>query len=144
MHNIVDNIKVDQLLKPQTITDTELASDVVDMQGAENLAVAVMVGDIADVLSTSAKLDLKIEYSDDGVAFESCTDSDVANYETLTAGVFASIDDEAKEAARYLVEYVGSKRYVKVTATPTGLINGGEVAMVAMLANHSQRPVVNN
>jgi len=144
MHNIVDNIKMEQVLKPQLVVDTALESTAIDTLGSENLAVTVMVGAIADVLSSSAKLDLKIEHSDDNVTYTACTDTDVSNFSNLSSGVFVVIDDEAKEDTRYVVEYLGSKRYVRVTAVPTGLSTGGEIAMLALKANHAQKPVDNS
>jgi len=144
MHNIVDNIKIEQVLKPQTVSTAAVVSDSVDVLGAENLAVAVMVGTFADTLSSTAKVDLKIEHSDDDTSYAACVDSDVANFSGLVSGVFASIDAEGKESSRYVIEYIGSKRYVRVTATPTGLTTGGAIAMAALTANHAQKPVSNS
>src|SRR5690606_227942 len=148
MHDIVHNIAAEQVLPPQTIQAAALDSGNIDLQGRENLAVAVMVGDIADTLDASNRIDLKIEHADDDGsgqpgAYAACEDADVLNAENLAAGVFASIDDDAKKEKRIVVGYRGGKRFVKVTATPVSLETGGAVAMIALTANHAQSPVSN-
>ncbi len=144
MHSIVDNIKIEQALMPQVIQAAALDTGNIDMLGAENLSVVLLVGDMADALSGSVKVDVKIQHADEVGAYVDCTDEDVLNVAGLTAGVFLSIDDVAKEHARYVVEYRGAKRFVKVTAIPTGLSTGGEVAMVALKGGLAQKPAVNS
>lgn len=144
MHNIVDNIKIEQVLMPQTIAASALNSGNIDMQGAQSVAVAVMVGDISETLSTSAKITLKIEHGDDTSSYEACEDTDVLNFSGLASGVFIVIDSDAEAQKRHVVEYVGGKRYVKVTATPAGLSTGGALAMVALKSNFAQKPVNNS
>ena len=148
MHSIVDNIKIDQALMPQVIQATALNSGDIDMQGAEALSVALLVGDLGDILSGSVKVDVKIEHAeDDGTgspaAYTACTDTDVLNFTGLVSGLFLSIDDAAKEQKRHVIEYKGAKRFVKVTATPTGLVTGGEIAMLTLKGGLTQKPAVN-
>lgn len=148
MHSIVDNIQIEQVLHPQIISSSALNSGNMDRQGAENLAVAVLVGDISETLSGSAKIELKIEHAeDDGTgapgAYTACTDADVLNFSGLVSGVFASIDADAEETDRYVIEYIGGKRFVKVTATPTGLSTGGAIAMASLKGGLSQKPASN-
>lgn len=149
MHDIVNNIAVTQVLAPQTIQAAALNSGAMDMQGVETLAVAVLVGAIGDTLDSSNRIDLKIEHADDDgtgapAAFENCTDADVHAVDSVTAGVFASINDDAKAENRHVVEYCGGKRFVKVTATPVSLETGGPIAMIALQGNPAQAPVDNS
>ena len=148
MHSIVDNIAMEQALMPQTILASALDSGNIDMQSAEDLSVVLLVGDIADTLSGSVKVDVKIEHAeDDGTGapdtYVACTDEDVLNFTGLTAGLFLSIDDVAKEQKRHVIEYRGDKRFVKVTATPTGLSTGGAVAILALKGSLNQKPASN-
>lgn len=148
MHDIINNIAVTQVLAPQTIQAVSLDSGAVDMQGRETLAVAVLVGAIGDTLGSSNRIDLKIEHADDDgtgapAVFENCTADDLVNTDTVTDGVFYSVDDNAKENARHVVGYRGAKRFVKVTATPVSLATGGPVAMLALQGNVAQAPVDN-
>lgn len=143
MHNIVDNIKIEQVLEPQTISSVALASSNIDMQGVETAAVAVLLGDVSETLSTSAKITLKIEHGDNTSSYEACEDSDVLNFSGLSSGVFLVIDSDAEVQKRHVIEYVGKKRYLKITATPTGLTTGGALAMISLKSNSAQKPVSN-
>jgi hypothetical protein len=149
MHNIVNNIGIEQSLMPQTIQASALNSGNIDTQGVETLAIAVLVGDIADTLSGSVRIDLKIEHADDDGtgapgSYAACEDADVLNYTGLSSGKFQSIDASGKEEKRHVIGYCGGKRFVKATATPAGLTNGGPIAMLTLKGNLSQLPVANS
>lgn len=149
MHNIASTLSIAQVLNPQTITASALSSGNIDMQGAETLAVVLLVGNISEALDGSHKIDVKIEHADDDgtgspAAYGACTDSDVLNASGLVSGVFLTVDSNTEEQKRHVVEYIGGKRFVKVTATPTGLSTGGPVAMLALKGNLTQRPVSNS
>jgi hypothetical protein len=149
MHNIVNNIGVAQALMPQTINTVALNSGNLDMQGAEALAVVLLVGDVSETLDASHRIDVKIEHADDNGSgapgsYAACTDDDVLNFTGLTSGLFLSVDTGSKEQKRHVIGYVGGKRFVKVTATPTGLTTGGAIAMLALKGNLNQLPVVNS
>lgn len=149
MHNITSNIGIAQVLMPQKITSAALDSGNIDMLGAEALAVAVLVGTIDDTLGSGVHVTLKIEHADDDgsgapAAYAACTDADVLNATGLAAGAFALINASDKDELRYVIDYRGGKRFVKVTATPAGLTNGGAIAMLALKGNFSQKPVIND
>ena len=149
MHDIVNNIAMTQVLAPQTIQAAALNTGAMDTQGSETLAVAVLVGAVGDALDSSHRIDLKIEHADDDgadapAAFTACTADDVVNADTVTDGVFFSVDDDAKENARHVVGYRGGKRFVKVTATPVSLSTGGAIAMIALQGNLTQAPADNS
>jgi hypothetical protein len=148
MHNIVNNIGIEQSLMPQTIQASALNTGNIDTQGAEALAVAILVGNIADTLSGSVRIDVKIEHAeDDGAgapaAYAACTDEDVLNFSGLSSGMFLSIDAPGKKQKRHVIGYIGGKRFVKVTATPVSIATGGPIAMLALKGNLSQLPVAN-
>lgn len=148
MHNIVNNIGISQVIMPRTITSSALNSGNIDLQGAEALCVVLLVGDIAEALDGSHKIDVKIEHADDDGtgspgSYGACADADVLNFSGLSSGVFLTIDAAGKEQKRHAIGYVGGKRFVKVTATPTGLSTGGAIAMLALTGNLNQLPVAN-
>lgn len=148
MHSLVDNIGVTQCLAPQTIQASALNSGNIDTRGAETLAVVVLVGNIADTLDSTHRLDLKIEHADDDGtgspgAYAACADADVLNFTGLSSGVFASLAADTQDQKRYVIGYNGGKRFVKVTATPVTLTTGGPIAMVALKGALSQLPVNN-
>lgn len=148
MHDIIHNIEVTQVLAPQTLQAEACDSGVIDMQGCETLAIAVLIGAIGDPLDADKRIDLKIEHADDGGtgapdAFAACTADDVLNADTVESGVFFSADDDAKENTRCVIGYCGGKRFVKVTATPVSLATGGPVAMLALKGLAAKKPVDN-
>ncbi|MDD9901052.1 MAG: hypothetical protein OXT65_08755 [Alphaproteobacteria bacterium] len=149
MHDIVSNLGIAQVLAPQTIQASALDSGDIDTQGTETLAVAILVGEIADTLDASNRIDLTIEHADDDGtgspgSYSDCTDDDVLNFTSLSSGVFESVDDAAKENKRHVIGYRGGKRFVKVTATPVSLATGGPVAMMALTGNLAQKPADNS
>ncbi len=148
MHDFVNNIAVTQSVMPQVITTTALSTPNIDTQGADIQSFVVLVGNIADTLSSTVRVDLSISHADDDgtgnpLPFAACTDADVLNFSGLTNGVFASVDAAAAAEKRYVIDYVGGLRFVKVTATPVGLTNGGPVALLSLQANLHTLPAVN-
>lgn len=148
LHDIANNIAVEQALAPQTIQALALNSGDIDCRGFSAVAVVLAVGNIGDTLDASNRIDVKIEHADDDgtgapAAYAACTDEDVQNATGLSSGKFLSIDDAAKESSRHVIGYRGGKRFVKVTATPVSLETGGPVAMLALKANPAQAPVSN-
>ena len=149
MHDIVNNIGISQVLMPQTIQAAALNSGNIDLQGAEALAVVLLVGAVADTLDSTHRIDVKIEHADDDGtgapgAYAACADADVLNFTGLSSGQFLSIDTSGEKQKRYVIGYVGKKRFVKVTATPVTLTTGGAIAMLALKGNLNQLPVTNS
>ncbi|MDF3022787.1 MAG: hypothetical protein K0R10_148 [Alphaproteobacteria bacterium] len=149
MHDLINTLSILQSLRPQTVQGSALNSGNIDMQGAEALAVVVLVGDIADTLDSTHRIDLKIEHAeDDGTgapaAYAACTDDDVLNFTGLSSGIFMAVDGSGDEQKRYAIGYRGGKRFVKVTATPVSLSTGGPIAMLAIKGNLSSLPVANS
>lgn len=149
MHDISSSINIVQSLMPQTIQASALSTGAVDTQGADAVAIVVLIGAIADTLSSSARIDLKIEHADDDgtgqpLSFAPCVDANVTNASGLdAAGIFKSVDDPALDAARVVIGYAGGKRFVKVTATPVGLATGGPIAMATLAGALHQKPALN-
>lgn len=146
MHDILSNIDITQVAAPQAITSAAVTSGNIDTQGTGTLAVAVLLGTFADTLNSGKRVDLKIEHADDDgsgapAAYAACTDADVQGAEGLAAGVFAVVDANGEAAQRYVIGYCGGKRFVKVTAVPTGLSSGGTIALLTLAGNLAQAPV---
>lgn len=142
MHDLINSIAVSQIVAPQTIQATALTSSVIDRQGAESLALAIAVGDIADTLDADNRIDISIEHADENEAsaFAACTDADMIGVAGLTSGVFLKIDAAAKENRQHVAGYNGGKRFVRVIATPVSLATGGAIAVLALKGNLAQSP----
>ena len=132
MHNIASTLGISQCLEPQILQSEALDS-----------------GEIEDTLDAGHRIDLKIEHADDDgngnpESFAACTDDDVIDYAGLSSGIFAVLDSSDDAQRRIVVEYKGGKRFVKVTATPVSLADGGPVAMLALKGNLSSLPADNS
>lgn len=148
MHDLVNSLSILQSLKPQVIQSAALDTGNIDMQGAEALSIVVLVGDIDDTLDATHRIDVKIEHAEDDGAgapasYAACTDDDVLNFTGLSAGKFLAIDAAGKEQKRHVIGYRGGRRFVKVTATPVTLTNGGPIALLAIKGNTSYKPQTN-
>ena len=148
MRDILNNVRTEQALKPQTVQAAALDSGNLDLQGFDSLAVVVAVGQIVDTLGASNRLDLKIEHADDNGAgapgaYAACTDDDVMGATGLAAGIFMVVNADTKDNTRYAIGYKGGKRFVKVTATPVSLATGGPVAMIAIKGHPAAAPTTN-
>ncbi len=148
MHDLINTLSFTQSLMPQTIQAAALDSGTIDMQGCDTLAVCILVGNIADTLDASHRIDVKIEQADDDGtgapgSYAACTDDDVLNFSGLAAGKFLSIDASGKEQKRHVIGYRGGKRFVKVTATPVSLATGGPIAMLTLKGALHVAPVSN-
>lgn len=148
MHDIINNIGVALLAAPQTVQAAALESAPLDTRGTGAAALVVLVGNIGDTLGPSDRLDLKIEHADDNgsgapAAFAACADADVLYHEALAAGLFKAVDENADEQKRYVIGYRGTKRFVRIVATPVSLSSGGPVAVLGLTGNASHLPVDN-
>ena len=149
LHDLVNNIAVEQCLAPQTIQGAALNSGNIDTRGYGAVAVVLAVGNIVDTLDSTHRIDVKIEHAeDDGTgapaAYAACTDEDVLNASGLTSGQFLSVDAAGKESKRHVIGYRGGKRFIKVTATPVSLSTGGPVAMMTLKGAPAFAPVTNS
>ncbi|MDE1151401.1 MAG: hypothetical protein PW788_02595 [Micavibrio sp.] len=148
MHDLINTLSFTQSLMPQTIQAAALNTGNIDMQGCDTLAIVLLVGNIVDTLDASHRVDVKIEHADDDntggpTTYAACTDDDVLNFSSLSAGQFLSIDSSTKEQKRHVIGYRGGKRFVKVTATPVSLATGGPISMLALKGALHQAPVSN-
>lgn len=145
MHDLLNSLGIAQVIAPQTVQAAPVNSGAIDMQGCESLAVIVAVGNIADTLDSTHRIDVKIEHADDNGAgapgaFAACTDADVLAANGLADGMFLRIDAANLKNKRHVIGYSGNKRFVKVTATPVSLATGGPLAVIALKGNLAQRP----
>ena len=66
------------------------------------------------------------------------TASDVTGAGTVTAGVVATVVSDLVPTS---FGYVGGKRFLRVTLTPTGLTNGGPVGVLINKGHPRHAPV---
>lgn len=117
--------------------DTAIASSIIDRQGYDSLTFGIAVGTNTDADVTFA---VTMEHGNDSGLSDTAavTAADVAG--TLTLAGF-QFDDDAESRK---VGYVGAKRYVRLTITPSGNDSGNIfVAALAILGNPALAPTPN-
>jgi hypothetical protein len=140
--DLYNNIKVSSLLIPAVRT-ADANSTAVDMQGFESVVFVADVGNSADTLSGSVKIEFELEESDDNSTFTDCADADVIGYvDGTNDGTFAVIDAPAEDSTVFKCGYRGTKRYVRVVFNVTGTHSSGTpIGVIAIQGNANYAPV---
>ena len=137
MKDLFNNVAVKTAIAPVSIADnTAQVSSIIDRQGYESVTFAIATGDIADADATFAVL---VEHGNasnlsDAAAVD---DDDLLGTEAIAGFTFA--DDNATRK----IGYVGGKRYVRFTITPSGNGSAALMAAVAILGHPHVTPTPN-
>lgn len=138
--DLTNNIHPVQLIAPAAAgTDnTAIVSEIIDTQGYESLTAILNIGTNTD---TNATFTVLVEDGDESDLsdYEAVPDAQLIGTEAL-AGFTAADDDESCRK----IGYLGSKRYVRVTVTPSGNDAGNIfVSGVAILGHPRHAPTSN-
>lgn len=139
MRDLMNNVHVVQAIAPVAArTDnTAVVSSIIDLQGYDAAMFAISIGTNTDVNATFAVL---VEEGDASnlSGGNAVADADLIGTEVL-AGFQFDDDTETRK-----IGYRGSKRYIRLTITPTGNDSGNIfLAAVAILGSPSLRPTAN-
>lgn len=116
--------------------NTAMVSQVLDTQGAMGVAFLILIGANTDADATFAVL---MEESDQsGSNFAAVADNDLNGTEALAS--FTAADDDNKVRK---LGYRGSKRYVRVTITPTGNNSGNVFVAGVWVTDPENKPPAN-
>ena len=134
MKDLYHNVLPTRALQIQTIQAAALNTGDIDLKGYEAAQVVVDFGDIDEIgLSPqgAAQIAIKLEHADDDgtglpAAYAAATLADVIGPASVAAGIVATVTDD-QSLVRF--GYVGERRFIKVTLTPTALVNGGPVGV---------------
>ncbi len=125
MKDLANNLIGVQSLAPAVRT-ADANGTGVDLQFFEGAMAIVDVGAEGDTLSSSVKIDFKLEHSDDDSSYSAVSSSlDVTDGSVDSNGIFATFDDNAEAPAIAAIGYVGGKRYIRVVADFTGSHSSG-------------------
>lgn len=117
----VDNSNVQVLLAPGVYTTDQL-STVLDMQGASECRLLVVVGTAGITLDSSNYINLELQDSDDDTTYAAV--SDAHTYKpaagAAASGNFGKLDSMSKDNLVYKTAYKGGKRYLKVNVNFVG------------------------
>ena len=137
MRDLYSNIDVRRGFSPAAaVTDnTAYVSQIIDMQGFSAMVFLIQLGAVADVDATFTVL---IEEGDDSGLSDNAAvaDTDLNGTEALVSFDFAD-DNLARK-----IGYHGSKRYVRMTITPSGNSSGDFfMSASAILHRAAQAPI---
>ena len=118
--SLYSGLSATALLVPAVRT-ADANSTAIDTRDSEDVALLFVLGDSADTLSGSVKLECEVQESDDNSTFTAVANADLTNSVTGTnVGTPALIDAPAEDQTVVIVGYKGYKRYVRGTLNFTG------------------------
>ena len=125
MKDLANNISIIQSIAP-VVGTSDTNGTGVDLQFFESATAVVDTGVEGDTLSTSVKIDFKLEDSDDNSTFTAVTSSlHVTDGSVDSNGIFLTLDANAETPQVTSIGYVGGKRYLRVVADFTGTHSNG-------------------
>ena len=136
MRDLHNNIDVRLAISPVVATDdTAIVSQIIDCAGFDGVEFAIITGTLADADATFAVL---VEHDD---ASNLATAAAVADSQLLGTEAGASFTFAADNVTKKKIGYIGTKRYVRLTITPTGNTGNAPVAAVAIMGFPKLAPV---
>lgn len=139
-HKFADNFKVVDAVIPQTLTGDTSAS-AVDTKGYNAVIIQFHIGNSADTLSGSVKIECEVQHGDTATT-AACANADIMDAVTGTnTGTCAVIDAPAEDSLTVTCQYIGGKRYIKPVINLTGThTNGTPCAVTVLLGKPTYAP----
>jgi len=121
------SIAIDESLNA-IVKDADTNCTGVDSSGFSSVTHVVNVGANGITFSTTNKVEIELEHSDDNVTFTDVTsNTDVTGGTVGTNGLWQTIDADADCNAVYAIGYVGGKRYSRVVLNFSGTHGTGTI-----------------
>jgi hypothetical protein len=119
------------------VKDADTNCTAIDQQGFSSVTHIVNVGAPGITFSTSNKIDIKLEDSDDNSSFSAVTANTSVTGGTVDSnGIFQTIDANGDCNKVYAIGYVGGKRYSRVVLDFSGTHGTGTVVGVVGAKGH--------
>lgn len=137
MKDLASNIDVKRVISPVSVADnTAQVGQIIDRRGFDSVTFMIATGSVADADATFTVL---LEESDDSgmSGGNAVADADLIGTEAL-AGFQFDDDNECRKLG-----YVGGKRYLRLTITPSGNASAAVLCAVAILGHPSLVPTAN-
>ena len=130
MRDLKSGLAFDESLNA-IVKDADTNCTAIDQQGFSSVTHIVNVGAPGITFSTSNKIDIKLEDSDDNSSFSAVTANTSVTGGTVDSnGVFQTIDANGDCNKVYAIGYVGGKRYSRVVLNYSGTHGTGTVVGV--------------
>ena len=125
MKDLANNISIIRSIAP-VVGSSDTNGTGVDLQFFESATAVVDTGVEGDTLSSTVKIDFKLEDSDDDSTYTAVTSSlHVTDGSVDSNGIFLTLDANAETPQVTSIGYVGGKRYLRVVADFTGTHSNG-------------------
>ena len=139
MRDLKNNIGVVQSLAPAA-RSSDADGTGVDLQGFESATIVIDMGAEGITLSSTNKIEIELEHSDDNSTFTDVTSSaDVIGATPDSNGVIATFDDPAEAPAIASVGYIGGKRYIRAVANFSGTHGTATPLSVSVIKGHARK-----
>lgn len=137
-NDILNTLALRRLISPlrQTNSSSAVVSQILDRQGFDRVGIVIQTGDLTDANATfAATLE---ESNDSGMAgANAVAAADLVGGTVASALNFAFGDDNVFKQ----IGYIGTKRYLRLTITPTGNDAGNlDVSAFAILGGGMKQP----
>ena len=120
MFDLKNNIELVESLNA-IVKDADTDCTAIDTQGFNSSMAIVNVGAPGVTFSTTHKVEIELEHSDDNVTFTDVTsNTDVVGGTVGANGLWQTIDADGDCNAVYAIGYVGGKRYSRVVLNFSG------------------------
>lgn len=116
--------------------NTAQVSAIIDRQGYDSLTFLIVTGTLADLDATFA---VTMDHGDVANLSDAAAVSATDLVGTLALAGFNFADD----AETRKIGYVGAKRYVRLTITPSNNTGAAPMAAIALLGNPARQPTAN-
>jgi len=139
MRDIMNNLHTVQLIAPVAArTDnTAIVSSIIDLRDYDSVMLAINIGTNTD---TDATFAVTLEHGDDSALSDTAAPATTDLVGTLALAGYAFGDDNETRK----LGYIGIKRYLRMTITPTGNNSGNIfVSALAILGHPGNKPTAN-
>jgi hypothetical protein len=136
--DLFDNINPLPLFEPKAAStdNTAFVSSIIDTAGYESCTLVIVTGTDADADATFA---VTMEHGDDSALADTAAPATTDLLGTLAQAGYTFANDYKTRK----LGYVGSKRYVRMTVTPTNNTGNVFLAGVAILGHPRNKPTAN-
>lgn len=125
MQDLANSLKVLNTINP-VVGTSDANGTGIDLQGYESAMAVVPTGIEGDTLSSTVKIDFKLEHSDDNSTFVAVGDNTLVTDGGVDSdGIFSTLDANAETPQISTIGYIGGKRYLRVVADFTGTHSNG-------------------
>ena len=136
MQDLKSGLALDESLNA-IVKDADTNCTAIDSQGFSSVMHVVNVGAPGITFSTTHKVEIELEHSDDNATFTDVTsNTDVTGGTVDSSGVFQTIDANADCNKVYAIGYVGGKRYSRVVLNFSGTHGTGTIFGVVGVKGH--------